>query len=306
MNDDDNNNKYIKIEINEKTREIELNEIDLNDIKIEINEKTREIELNDINIEIKETTNTVKNIITPIREIILKCLEYSNDAYGVNPNTKLIHKQFANSIFSRVDLYYERTDNNNLYIAIRGTVTLYDVMNDINFIQEKMDEIKIEKDVYVHKGFYQDFKDIKAYLCEFIFEQILSGVTNIYFTGHSRGSSVSTLSSIYIKNLYPSINVYNIGFGCPRLGCEKFTDYYNILLRDTTYLFREDFDIVTRLPIYKYGDLMNQYVIKNNKVVSKYNPNEDDGVIDIIESSLKYHRLEIYKKCDYNFTDIHR
>jgi predicted lipase len=177
-------------------------------------------------------------------------------------------------------------------------------MNDINFIQEKMDEIKIEKDVYVHKGFYQDFKDIKEYLSEFIFEQILSGVTNIYFTGHSRGSSVSTLSSIYIKNLYPSINVYNIGFGCPRIGCEKFTDYYNILLRDTTYLFREDFDIVTRLPIYKYGDLMNQYVIKNNKVVSKYNPNEDDGVIDIIESSLKYHRLEIYKKCDYNFTDI--
>jgi hypothetical protein len=156
-----------------------------------------------------------------------------------------------------------------------------------------------ETDLKVHKGFHQDFKDIKPFLREFIQENLSTGVTNIYFTGHSRGSSVSTLSALYIKTIYPypDLNVYNIGFGCPRLGCENFANYYNKMLRDTTYLFREDLDIVTKLPIYGYYDILNQYIIKDKKVISIYEPH--DSIVDFIESGLEHHRLKNYMNCDY-------
>lgn len=296
--------KYIKIEIDEKTREIELDEIDLNDIKIEITDIS---------------ASTTKYMIScpqqTITDIILKCLKYSNDAYGVNKDTTLTHKLFDNNIFNRVDLYYERIDS-DLFIAIRGTVTMYDVINDINFIQEEMDMSDIENatasatasattsatalvpTMKVHKGFHQDFKDIKKFLKEFINENLsASGITNLYFTGHSRGSSVSTLSAIYIKTAYPQLNVYNIGFGCPRLGCEVFANYYNKMLRDTTYLFREEKDIVTKLPIYGYYDIMNQYIVRNHRVVSKYQ--QSDTVIEFMDSGLDHHRLINYMNCNY-------
>ena len=45
---------------------------------------------------------------------------------------------------------------------------------------------------------------------------------------------------------------------------------------------------------------MKYNVIKNNKVVSLYHPIDDDEIIDMIESRIKYHRLEVYQKCDYS------
>ena len=129
----DDTTKYIKIEIDEKTREIELNEIDLNDIKIEIANEMGSTASHANEMGSAASHANVKNNITPI---ILKCLKYSDNAYGVNKDTTLTHKTFEKNIFSRVDLYYERIDN-VLFIAIRGTVTIYDVMNDINLIQEK-------------------------------------------------------------------------------------------------------------------------------------------------------------------------
>ena len=305
----DDTTKYIKIEIDEKTREIELNEIDLNDIKIEFDSASHANEMGSAASHANEmgsathanemgsaTHENVKNNITPI---ILKCLKYSDNAYGVNKDTTLTHKTFEKNIFNRVDLYYERIDN-VLFIAIRGTVTIYDVMNDINLIQENMEMDKTDiPDMKVHKGFHQDFKDIKPFLREFIQENLSTGVTNIYFTGHSRGSSISTLSALYIKTLYPypDLNVYNIGFGCPRLGCEIFADYYNKLMRETTYLFREELDIVTKLPIYGYYDIFNQYIIKDKKVISKYESR--DSIVEVVESSLENHRLKNYMDCDY-------
>jgi predicted lipase len=173
---------------------------------------------------------------------------------------------------------------------------MYDVMNDINFIQERMElDAADVPEIKVHKGFHQDFKDIKPFLSTLINEN--PNIKNIYFTGHSRGSSVSTLSALYIKTVYPHLNVYNIGFGCPRLGCENFANYYNKLLRETTYLFREEKDIVTKLPIYGYYDIFNQYIIKDNKIVSMYE--SYDSVIEFMESGLEHHKLHNYMDCNY-------
>lgn len=236
-----------------------------------------------------------------LTNIILKCLEYSNESYEKNTSTKLVHKSFKNNIFNDVELYYER-DEENLFIAIRGTATIYDCINDINCIQERISiEECNEKDINVHKGFNEDFKCIKVFLKELVGESVLMGIKNVYFTGHSRGSSICSLSSIYIKIIYKELNIYNIGFGCPRLGNKDFTVFYNNLMSEKTYLFREEYDIITRIPIYGYYDIMNQYVIKNNKIYSKYEPN--NNIIKFIESGIESHKLTNYMKCDYIFEE---
>jgi hypothetical protein len=227
----------------------------------------------------------------PTLELIVKCLEYSNLSY----DDSIIHKRFESSIFNNVALYSEINDG-NLFISIRGTVTMYDIVNDINCLQVKMDEDEFAKEnMYVHKGFYNDFREIKTYLRE-LFTNI-KGVQYVIFTGHSRGSAISTFSSMYIKTLFPELTIYNIGFGCPRLGNGSFVNYYNKTMRENTFLFKSEFDIVTKLPIYQYYDIMDQYIIRDYKIVSKNTP--DDSFSDMLHSSLEYHKIKYYSKCDF-------
>jgi predicted lipase len=229
----------------------------------------------------------------PTNEMIIKCLENSNLSYDDN----IRHKEFNNSKFNNVRLYIERKED-KMIISIRGTVTMYDIVNDIDCFQEKMDEEElIKENLLVHNGFYKDFKEIKKYLKELIKKEIIEKKRKqIYFTGHSRGSAISTFSSLYIKTVFPELEVYNIGFGCPRVGNKEFVDYYNKNMRDNTYLFRTEFDIVPKVPIYNYYDIMNQYVIKDNKV---FIYEETDNIVDLIHSGLEFHKIIYYNSCNY-------
>jgi hypothetical protein len=228
----------------------------------------------------------------PTIELIVKCLEYSTLSY----DDSIIHKRFESSIFNNVALYSERRDG-YFFISIRGTVTMYDIANDIDFLQVKMDEEDelVKENMYVHKGFYADFREIKTYLRE-LFTNIQSQQP-IIFTGHSRGSAISTFSAMYIKTLFPELTVYNIGFGCPRLGNEEFVKYYNKTMRENTYLFKTELDLITKVPIYNYYDIMDQYIIRDDKIISKNTP--DDTFTDILHSSFEYHKLKYYSKCDF-------
>ena len=225
----------------------------------------------------------------PTIELVIKCIEYSSLSYDDN----IIHKRFESSIFNNVALYSERRDG-YFFISIRGTVTMYDIANDIDFLQVKMDEEDelSKENMYVHKGFYADFREIKTYL-----KELLTNIKQpVIFTGHSRGSAISTFSAMYIKTLFPELTVYNIGFGCPRLGNEEFVKYYNKTMRENTYLFKAELDIITKMPIYGYYDIMDQYTIRDDKVVSKNAP--DAG---ILHSSFEYHKLKYYSKCDFTY-----
>lgn len=243
-------------------------------------------------VEYPTGVNGVSPYDDPTLELVIKCIEYSSLSYDDN----IIHKRFESSIFNNVALYSERRDG-YFFISIRGTVTMYDIANDIDFLQVKMDEEDelSKENMYVHKGFYADFREIKTYL-----KELLTNIKQpVIFTGHSRGSAISTFSAMYIKTLFPELTVYNIGFGCPRLGNEEFVKYYNKTMRENTYLFKAELDIITKMPIYGYYDIMNQYTIRDNKVVSKNAP--DDSFTDILHSSFEYHKLKYYSKCDFTY-----
>ena len=161
---------------------------------------------------------------------------------------------------------------------------------------KKKEELKSK--LYVHYGFYTDFCKIKNFVTDLINSKI---VNKIYFAGHSRGAAIATITALYIRSLFNNIKVYNIGFGCPKIGCRHFVTYYNKLLSSTTYLIRTQYDIIPQLPVHNYYDTLHQYIIENRKLIL-YNP--IDSFNSILHSKLDYHKLMYYKQCDYDF--IHR
>jgi hypothetical protein len=210
-------------------------------------------------------------------------------------NKNVIYKKFDSHILNIVHLYHYY-ENDELYIAIRGSDSISDIIDDIDIYKVAFKEI--DNDLYVHNGFYTDFCEIKNYLEEIIQNK---KINSIFFTGHSKGSAICTLSALYIKYKYSDINIYNIGFGCPRIGGSKFANLYNTLLSSTTYLIRMRYDLIPKLPIYDYYDINNQYILENNNIsLYKINNNIINNTINIIKSDLKHHELISYKNCDFN------
>lgn len=134
--------------------------------------------------------------------------------------------------------------------------------------------------MYLHNGFYTDFCEIKDYVEELIKSK---PIKTIYFTGHSKGAAISTITSIYVAIMFNDIKIYNVGFGCPRVVCQKFINYYNNKLSSTTFLIRTKKDLIPQLPIYDYYDVTNQYIIENNNMLP-YIP--EDNIKNYLFSSM--------------------
>jgi hypothetical protein len=225
---------------------------------------------------------------------LLRCLINAELSYHSINNwdiKNVVYKEFQKNLLNIVHLYYYYEED-ELYISIRGSDCIFDLLDDIDIYKVIFKEIK-EDNMYLHNGFYTDFCEIKEYV-----EDIIKSkpVKTIYFTGHSKGAAIATITSIYFGTIYNNIKIYNIGFGCPRVGCKKFVNYYNNKLSSTTFLIRTKKDLITQLPIYDYYDILNQYIIDNNKLIS-FIP--EDNISNILFSSINYHKLKYYKECNY-------
>jgi hypothetical protein len=232
-------------------------------------------------------------------DLLKRCLKnaelsyYNLDKWDIKD---VVYKEFKNHILNLVHLYYYYEED-KLYISIRGSDSKIDILDDIDIYKVSFKELKEQETnekIYVHNGFYTDFCEIKDYVEEIIKSK---PINTIYFTGHSRGSAISTITSIYIASIYrKNINIYNVGFGCPRVGCKNFANYYNNLLSSTTYLIRTKKDLIPQLPIYDYYDIQNQYIIDDQKLIP-YKPT--DSITNILYSNFDNHKLKYYIEC-YN------
>jgi predicted lipase len=222
---------------------------------------------------------------------LLKCLKNAElSYYDVDKweNKDIVYKKFDNDILNTVHLYYYY-EKDNIYISIRGSEGIIDIINNIDI--HKVPFKEINKELNVHNGFYTDFCEIKDFIEEIIKNK---SINEIYFSGHSKGAAICTLSSIYIASIFNNIKIYNISFGCPRIGCEKFIKYYNNLLSTTTYLIRTKYDIIPRVPIYDYYDIDNQYIIEDSKLII-YKP--DDNLINTLQCNINNHKIDYYINC---------
>ncbi len=99
----------------------------------------------------------------------------------------------------------------------------------------------------VHKGFYSGVSNVWDELITAIEDFKSSGEKSLWFTGHSLGGALATLSvARLLADGLPVDGLYTIGQ--PRVGDEVFARNFNLDFKPYTFRFVNNNDIVTRVP----------------------------------------------------------
>ena len=152
------------------------------------------------------------------------------------------------SSYNDCQLYMCKYDN-KLITWFRGTESKRDVLVDLNFFRTKFYMPNVTNNVYVHKGFYNQFNSVFNKLDNNITNYMLENNTNkeLIFIGHSLGGALATLGSCYYANKYPNIKTSCVTFGSPRVGNRSFVKIFNKTVSES-YRFVNDNDPVPCLP----------------------------------------------------------
>lgn len=120
---------------------------------------------------------------------------------------------------------YENKDI--LIVAISGTATLVNALYDIIGFQEQT-IYNDNKDILVHSGLFDEYNKIKPLLNKYDLLKLLRTTKKkIILTGHSSGGSLSTFLLLDIINKHNINNIVLCLFAAPRIGNEKFFEYFN-------------------------------------------------------------------------------
>src|SRR6476620_4246108 len=227
------------------------------------------------------------------KKLILMCI-LSSVVYRVN-NTFLPSQTESNESISEDDHIKEfkdicyswnlNSDNSSIYnldnqcvfgifiiqkilvISFKGSSSLNDFLNNLNFQTVDLNhkdscefQCNIKLEGKIHNGAYNIlFGGKKRKRINFILEKIkesLSGISEIYITGHSLGGLVGTIFHSYITTLQSCLteskqdNYLNncsiklITFGAPRPGDSKFCNSIKNSIRVVN-----DNDLVPKLPL---------------------------------------------------------
>lgn len=113
----------------------------------------------------------------------------------------------------------------------------------------------------VHRGFYAalntiwlDMEDAIEDIRNDYLYQLKDNQTRIpptlWFTGHSLGGALATLATALCKFKEDAILVNGLyTYGQPRVGSEKFANFFNTALKDRSFRVVNNNDIVTRVPL---------------------------------------------------------
>lgn len=188
----------------------------------------------------------------------------SNDEVHEHFTSRPFNKEEHSSVFYNCDeepkLYSCARDsqmyvchyNGMLSITFRGTESARDIITDLNIIQVKM-PIKYmmeNNQPEVHWGFYNQFSELKPEIDEII-EEYRETNNNfnkeIIFSGHSLGGALATIAALNYGMEYPDLQVNCVTFGSPRVGDEKFANYFNKIVKNS-YRFVNDNDPIPCIP----------------------------------------------------------
>ena len=188
----------------------------------------------------------------------------SNDEVHENFISRPFNLEEHSSVFYNCDdepkLYSRERDsqmyvchyNGMLSITFRGTESARDIITDLNIIQVKMPiKYMMEKDQpEVHWGFYNQFKELKPDIDKIIEEYRESDHNfnkEVVFSGHSLGGALATISALHYGMKYPDLHVNCVTFGSPRVGDERFANYFDKIVKNS-YRFVNDNDPIPCIP----------------------------------------------------------
>lgn len=107
-----------------------------------------------------------------------------------------------------------------LYISIRGTNSARDC-----FIDSQIKQTKLKNNIYIHSGFYKQYKSIELDITNYINKNI-DNIKAINISGHSLGGAVATVASAILAEKYINIEFSCYTYGSPRVGNNDFKNYF--------------------------------------------------------------------------------
>jgi hypothetical protein len=186
---------------------------------------------------------------------------------------------------------YSWKKDKTLYIIFRGTDSMKDVITDINVFRTKLFEE--DKNILVHKGFLDYFKLLEKDITDEI-ELKKRSIDTIFFNGHSLGSAVSTIAAALYKNKYPKKKIIIQTIGSPRVGNNKFVNWFNSLDIDNTRISNTK-DPITLIPISLFYKHIDNGIYINDKLVVKEKKKDTNWFLRLIQ--LPFH---IYYRNPFN------
>ena len=148
------------------------------------------------------------NAYLPRHELLLKW-SIGNDFKNVT-----IPPKFHRCTITGADAFSWQ-ENDTLYISFRGTKGFKDVITDL---QIGFTEIGKDSGIYVHSGFYDQYKSIE----ESLYKELRNNdIRRVQCMGHSLGGALASISALHMASIkhYPT-TLHT--FGSPRIGNQAF------------------------------------------------------------------------------------
>lgn len=191
-----------------------------------------------IEFEPNNSKYSIRNALSSAR-----CAELSYES-AHTIQSKLVTDGFSSHYIEHRDTQlFVASNATDIIVSFRGTTSIKDWMTDaeISFIRGPMDQGQ------VHFGFMNSLK--------YVWDDLLGCIENeqtsaqaLWITGHSLGGALATLAAarFTFELDKPIRGIYT--FGQPRVGDRDFARVYNSELKDRTFRFVNNNDIVTRVP----------------------------------------------------------
>ncbi|MFC3193024.1 lipase family protein [Marinicella sediminis] len=151
--------------------------------------------------------------------------------------------------------------------AFRGTASILDILDDLGAEHRSFKPYDakqhVSSEVEAEAGFYDIYteqtatvKPMQQQLFELLdqYQQSDKPIAELWITGHSLGSSLSTLFSLDVGLSRPDIRATNINFACPRTGNQAFVDLFEQTLKPhNTLRVQNTYDAVPCVPLEDMG-----------------------------------------------------
>lgn len=172
-------------------------------------------------------------------------------------------------------LIYQNASNAGQYvIAFRGTASKDDVFKDLEAPTTAFIAVDGSKpDVDVHEGFFGIYHDIGGSMTASMQAQLFqwidanaAGISQLYLTGHSLGSSLAELFTFDLALTQPAFSFATIDWAAPRVGTRKWVAAYdgNALTAQTIRIVNSH-DVIPDLPpatiLDEYGQVANEVLV---------------------------------------------
>lgn len=145
-------------------------------------------------------------------------------------------------------------DDEVVVLSFRGSEKkVADWLRDLTLVSYDTGEGRYGK---VHKGFYDGFKVVESQVLAYL-EAAGASKKTLHITGHSLGGAIAVIAAAELRGRYPDAGICVHTFGQPKVGREELAAFYRQHLNGRFFRFRNNDDIVTRIPpnYSHFGDL---------------------------------------------------